>query len=107
MQPESVVTYGADGPVGSGSGVADLARRAKAAAPSLAVATTEVKNVALLAAADRLQADVADLLDANAEDIARGEAEGMPAGMVDRLRLDEVRAASGGRPGRPGWPGDV
>ena len=93
MQPESVVTYGADGPVGSGSGVADLARRAKAAAPSLAVATTEVKNAALLAAADRLQADVADLLDANAEDIARGEAEGMPAGMVDRLRLDEVRVA--------------
>ena len=93
MQPESVVTYGADGPVGSGSGVADLARRAKAAAPSLAVATTEVKNAALLAAADRLQADVADLLDANAEDVARGEAEGMLAGMVDRLRLDEVRVA--------------
>jgi len=93
MQPESVVTYGADGPVGSGSGVADLARRAKAASPSLAVATTEVKNAALLAAADRLQADVADLLDANAEDVARGEAEGMPAGMVDRLRLDEVRVA--------------
>ncbi|MDG1989611.1 MAG: glutamate-5-semialdehyde dehydrogenase [Acidimicrobiales bacterium] len=93
MQPESVVTYGADGPVGSGSGVADLARRAKAAAPSLAVATTELKNAALLAAADRLQADVADLLDANAEDVARAEAEGMPAGMVDRLRLDEVRVA--------------
>jgi len=93
MQPESAVTYGADGPVGSGSGVADLARRAKAAAPSLAVATTEVKNAALLAAADRLQADVADLLDANAEDVARGEAEGMPDGMVDRLRLDEVRVA--------------
>ena len=93
MQPESVVTYGADGPVGSGSGVADLARRAKAAAPSLAVATTEVKNAALLAAADRLQADVADLLDANLEDVARGEAEGMPDGMVDRLRLDEVRVA--------------
>ncbi len=93
MQPESVVTYGADGPVGSGSGVVDLARRAKAAAPSLAVATTELKNAALLAAADRLQADVADLLDANAEDVARAEAEGMPAGMVDRLRLDEVRVA--------------
>ena len=93
MQPESVVTYGADGPVGSGSGIADLARRAKAAAPSLAVATTELKNAALLAAADRLQADVADLLDANAEDVARAEAEGMPAGMVDRLRLDEVRVA--------------
>ena len=93
MQPESVVTYGADGPVGSGSGVADLARRAKAASPSLAVATTEVKNAALLAAADRLQADVADLLDANLEDVARGEAEGMPDGMVDRLRLDEVRVA--------------
>ena len=93
MQPESVVTYGADGPVGPGSGIADLARRAKAAAPSLAVATTELKNAALLAAADRLQADVADLLDANAEDVARAEAEGMPAGMVDRLRLDEVRVA--------------
>lgn len=93
MQPESVVTYGADGPVGSGSGIADLARRAKAAAPSLAVATTELKNAALLAAADRLQADVADLLDANAEDVARAEAEGMPAGIIDRLRLDEVRVA--------------
>jgi glutamate-5-semialdehyde dehydrogenase len=93
MQPISAVTDGTDGLVGSGSDVADLARRAKAAAPSLAVTATAVKDAALLAAADRLEADVADLLAANAEDVARGEAEGMPAGVVDRLRLDEGRLA--------------
>ncbi len=76
------------------SAIGGLARRAKSAAPTMAVTDTSTKNAALLAAADRLEADVADLLAANAEDVARGESEGMAAGVVDRLRLDEGRVAA-------------
>ncbi len=76
-----------------GSTIRDLARRAKAAAPSLAVATTAAKDAALRAAADRLEADVDLLLAANADDVARGEAEGMAVGVLDRLRLDAGRVA--------------
>jgi gamma-glutamyl phosphate reductase len=46
--------------------VSDLARRAKAVAPVLAVADTEAKNAALKAAADRLIDDTDLILAANA-----------------------------------------
>ena len=71
-----------------------LARRARAVAPVLARASTDLKDAALLAAADRLEADVGDLLAANADDVARGEADGMATGFLDRLRLDPDRIAS-------------
>ena len=74
--------------------VPDLARRARAVAPVLARASTDLKDAALLAAADRLEADVGDLLAANADDVARGEADGMATGFLDRLRLDPDRIAS-------------
>ena len=70
-----------------------LARRARAVAPVLARASTDLKDAALLAAADRLEADVGDLLAANADDVARGEADGMATGFLDRLRLDPDRIA--------------
>ena len=79
---------------GSVSPIPDLARRAKAAAPALAVATTAVKDAALRAAADRLVADVGTILAANAADVARATADGTPPGVVDRLRLDEGRVAA-------------
>ena len=47
----------------------------------------------MLAAADRLEADVGDLLAANADDVARGEADGLATGILDRLRLDPDRIA--------------
>jgi len=73
--------------------IPDLARRARAVAPVLARASTDLKDAALLAAADRLEADVGDLLAANADDVARGEADGMATGFLDRLRLDPDRIA--------------
>ena len=74
--------------------IPDLARRARSVAPVLARASTDLKDAALLAAADRLEADVGDLLAANADDVARGEADGMTTGFLDRLRLDSDRIAS-------------
>jgi glutamate-5-semialdehyde dehydrogenase len=62
-------------------------------APILARTPTDQKDAALLGAADRLEADMAKLLEANAEDVARGEAAGMAQGFLDRLRLDPGRIA--------------
>ncbi|PRQ11678.1 glutamate-5-semialdehyde dehydrogenase [Corynebacterium sp. 13CS0277] len=71
--------------------VLEKAAAAKAACPQVAAATTETKNTVLRAAADALQARAAEVLAANAEDIARGVAQGMSESLVDRLRLDEDR----------------
>ncbi|HET6953559.1 MAG TPA: glutamate-5-semialdehyde dehydrogenase [Acidimicrobiales bacterium] len=65
------------------SAVADQGRRAKAASRVLASASTGVKDAALLTAAD--------LLAANAEDVAREQAAGASPTVVDRLRLSAAR----------------
>mgnify|MGYP001418717538 FL=1 len=78
---------------GSDSSIPDLARRAKIAAPALGLAHTTTKDAALRAAADRLEADMADILAANVDDLASGRADGMAIGVLDRLRLDEGRVA--------------
>jgi len=78
---------------GSDSLIPDLARRAKIAAPALSLAHTTTKDAALRAAADRLEADMADILAANVDDLASGRADGMAIGVLDRLRLDEGRVA--------------
>ena len=51
----------------------DILAAAKAAAPSLAGVSTERKNAALIAMADALIARKADILAANAEDVAENE----------------------------------
>ena len=79
--------------VGSGSSIPDLARRAKIAAPALSLAGRTTKDAALRAAADRLEADVADILAANVDDLASGRDAGMAIGVLDRLHLDEGRVA--------------
>src|SRR5918995_3804670 len=78
--------------------ISELGQRAKAASRTLATASTEVKDDALLAAADRLLARAEDILAANAEDVARGEAGGQSATVIDRLRLTRPRieAMAGG-----------
>lgn len=73
--------------------VAELGRRAKLASRALASASTEQKNAALLAGADALEANVESLIAANAIDVANAEANGIGAGLVDRLRLDPDRIA--------------
>lgn len=76
--------------------IPDLGRRAKAAARTLASASTGQKDDALRAAAELLVARTDDLLAANAADVARAEAGGVSATVVDRLRLDAGRIAAMG-----------
>jgi glutamate-5-semialdehyde dehydrogenase len=68
-----------------------IGEAAKAASRRLAVATTEEKNSALIAAAKALRAATPKILAANAKDIDAAKAAGRPAAFVDRLLLDEKR----------------
>src|SRR3954454_5700059 len=81
-------------PVDSADGVLEVARRARAAAPSLATAGRRVKDAALVAMADALEAEVDAVLAANADDVQTAQADGTPEAMLDRLRLDESRVAA-------------
>jgi glutamate-5-semialdehyde dehydrogenase len=69
----------------------DMGQRARSAARQLARTTTDQKNTALVALADRLMADCANILAANAVDVAAAQANGLPAAMIDRLMLNEAR----------------
>ena len=71
--------------------VADLGRRARAAAAALRTAGTEAKNRALAEAARLIRQEKAAILAANARDIAAAQAAGMSAALQDRLLLDEAR----------------
>ncbi|AID33110.1 glutamate-5-semialdehyde dehydrogenase [Mesorhizobium sp. SEMIA 3007] len=71
--------------------MADIGRRARAAARPLAIATTAAKNAALLAMADAIVAREQDILDANAIDISNGEESGLSASFMDRLKLNPAR----------------
>ena len=71
----------------------ESAAAAKAAAAAAAQLTTEEKNAALLAMADALEARCAEVLAANGADMARERANGMSEDMLDRLMLNEKRAA--------------
>ena len=66
----------------------------KAAARAVALASTDTKNAALLAAADVLLTRSEDILAANAADIATAEADGTSATVIDRLRLSAARVES-------------
>ena len=68
----------------------EILKRAKAAAPLLAMSTTYEKNAALLSMAGALEIDSKKILAANAEDVeaARGVVSEV---MIDRLRLTEER----------------
>ena len=71
--------------------IAELGARAKAASRVLATASTEVKDAALLAAADLLLDRHVEILSANADDVAAAESDGRPPTVVDRLRLSDAR----------------
>lgn len=70
-----------------------LGSRAKAAAAQLNKTSEKERSAALLAAADRLERSVEEILAANAEDVKRAEEKGVSAPMVDRLRLSGARIA--------------
>ena len=69
------------------------ARRAKDAAAELAPLHRQVKDGALRAMADALDAATADLLAANERDLAAGRAAGLSAATLDRLTLSADRVA--------------
>jgi glutamate-5-semialdehyde dehydrogenase len=71
--------------------IADMGARARAAARILAGTPREAKAAALAAAAAALRADADAVLAANCEDMARAEAAGLSAAMLDRLKLDAGR----------------
>lgn len=73
--------------------VLEKAREAKAGARSLASASSQLKNDALMAMADALQARSADLIAENAKDIAYAVKKGLSKAMIDRLTLNEQRVA--------------
>ncbi|MDP9420826.1 MAG: glutamate-5-semialdehyde dehydrogenase, partial [Actinomycetota bacterium] len=80
------------------AGLADQGRRAKEASRVLALASTSTKDASLHRAAELLVERSAEVIAANAEDVARAEARGTTATVVDRLRLspDRVEAMAAG-----------
>ncbi len=71
--------------------VLDICRAAKEASRTYGSTATAEKNALLHAMADRLMADCATILEANADDLAHAAENGVPGPMLDRLRLDEKR----------------
>ncbi len=67
----------------------EMGQRARAASRQLARATTEQKNAVLMAMADALDANAATILEANRLDLEEGRANGMSAGLLDRLDLQK------------------
>ncbi|HEX8486973.1 MAG TPA: glutamate-5-semialdehyde dehydrogenase [Propionibacteriaceae bacterium] len=71
--------------------VGEQAVRARAASLVLARATRGVKDAGLEAMADALAKAEHEVLEANHQDVLRGQQAGMSAGLVDRLRLTPAR----------------
>ena len=71
--------------------MAEVGQLARAAATLVARSTTEVRNRALLATAEALDAARTELAEANARDLASGQENGLDAAMLDRLELTPAR----------------
>jgi len=78
----------------TGSTLAELGRRAKAASRVLASASTADKDAALQACAAALVEATDAILAANAIDVESAQERGMSATVIDRLRLDAGRVES-------------
>ncbi len=65
--------------------------RAREAARVLATASRATKDAALSGVAAALETHAATVVSANAEDLDRGERDGLAPGLLDRLRLDDAR----------------
>ncbi len=73
--------------------VQNICRAAKDASRTFGSTATAEKNALLCAIADRLMADCATILEANAADLAAAAENGVPKTMLDRLKLDKKRLA--------------
>ena len=71
--------------------MAEVGREAKTAAAALRTATPEAKRDAITAMAGELRAGAESIIVANAGDLSAGEAKGLSAAMLDRLKLDADR----------------
>ncbi len=69
----------------------DRARAAHEAAAALGRTTDSQRTAAVVAAADAIQAATPAILEANARDVERGRAAGLPEPLIDRLLLTEER----------------
>ena len=68
-----------------------LSQRARAAAPALARASTKTKDALLHRIADGIERSRPALLEANAVDLASGQAAGLSEALLDRLRQSDER----------------
>lgn len=71
--------------------MAEVGQQARQAARAVARSTTAVRNQALLATAEALDAARDELAAANARDLESGRANGLEAAMLDRLELTPER----------------
>jgi glutamate-5-semialdehyde dehydrogenase len=71
--------------------VAELCRAARDASRTLGALSTGVKDAALRAIADALEARTPEILAANARDMEAGRESGLDAALLDRLALDAGR----------------
>ena len=68
-----------------------LGEAARGAASALAVASTDMKSAALVAAAAAIRANAAGILAANAKDMEAAQGRDLSAALLDRLELDDAR----------------
>ncbi len=74
--------------------MAGVGRRARQASRAMAAADSGVKNQALLATAEAIEAARAELMAANRKDMDNGAANGLDAALLDRLELTDARIDS-------------
>ncbi len=71
--------------------MAQIGQAARNAAAELAFASAERKHAALIAAAEHVWANRAQIIEANGKDLEYGAEKGLSPAMMDRLMLDEDR----------------
>ena len=71
--------------------IIDLCSRVRQASKPLARAGRETRTQVLLTLAHVIEEHRQEILEANAEDLARGQSSGLSAAMMDRLKLNEDR----------------
>ncbi len=76
------------------SAVLEICRNAKAAASELALASSESKNKALLAASKAIRDNVKEILSANEKDVLEASKNGISKAFIDRLTLNEARVSA-------------
>jgi len=72
----------------------DICKTAAATAPEVAKLPSSVKDAALRAMADALEANASELQAKNAADVERAKADGTSATLIDRLTLTDKRISS-------------